>query len=240
MNNVSRFINAPPDAVYRACTNLASIVRWRVPESMSGKVDGSDGATYRVSLTYPDDRADTFEATFVERVPNERIVERIRFDAAGRAGEMTMTTSLRAVGDGTEVTVAYGNLPSGVRPEDNDEGTRQALAKLAEMAEVRANIDRRLADIERKFGVEIFHACRRGGAAEEILLCRAPVACVPVSARPSRRGANALSRTGRCRVAAGRSARGAGRIAARHAANERDVSGRPTADPRSLDRSHAG
>ncbi len=131
MSTVSRFIEAPPDAVYRACTDLASIVRWRVPDSMSGKVDSVDGATYRLSLTYPDGHADRYEATFVECVPNERIVERIRFDAADRVGEMTMTTSLRAVAGGTEVTVLYENLPPGIRPGDNEEGTRQALAKLA-------------------------------------------------------------------------------------------------------------
>ena len=66
-----------------------------------------------------------------ERVPNERIVERIRFDAADRAGEMTMTTSLRAVEDGTEVSIRYDGLPSSIRPEDNAEGTCQALEKLS-------------------------------------------------------------------------------------------------------------
>ena len=118
-----------------------------------------------MSLTYPDGHADTFEGTFVERVPNEKIVERIRFAAADRAGEMVMTTTLRAVDGSTEVTVAYENLPSSIRPGDNEEGTRQALAKLAELVEVRANIDRRLADIEREFGVEIFYACESGSRA---------------------------------------------------------------------------
>jgi len=134
MSNVSRFIKAPPDAVYRACTDLDSIAQWRVPDSMIGKVDSVDnvdGATYRMSLTYPDGRADTYKATFIERVPNERIVERIRFDAADRAGEMTMTTNLRAVEGGTEVSIHYDGLPSSIRAEDNDEGTRQALEKLS-------------------------------------------------------------------------------------------------------------
>ena len=137
MSNVSRFIKAPPDAVYRACTDLDSIARWRVPDGMTGKVDSVDivdsvdGATYRMSLSYPDGRFDTYEATFIERVPNERIVERIRFYAADRAGEMTMTTSLRAVDGGTEVSIRYDGLPSSIRPEDNDEGTRQALEKLS-------------------------------------------------------------------------------------------------------------
>jgi hypothetical protein len=68
-------------------------------------------------------------------VPHQKIVERIRFDAIERAGEMTMTTTLRPVGDGTEVTVVTENLPAAIRPEDNDEGTRQALERLAELME---------------------------------------------------------------------------------------------------------
>jgi uncharacterized protein YndB with AHSA1/START domain len=133
MSTVSRLIKAPSEAVYRACTDLDALVEWRVPETMSGKVDSVDGATYRMSLTYPDGRADTFEATFIERVPNERVVERIRFDAADRVGEMVMTTTLRAVEGGTEVSIRYAGLSDSIRPEDNDEGTRQALEKLARL-----------------------------------------------------------------------------------------------------------
>lgn len=131
MGTITLLIQAPPEAVYRACTNLDAIVQWRVPQAMSGKIDRVDGASYRATLTYPDGNADRYEATFIERVPNARIVERIRFDAAARAGEMTMTTTLRAVEGGTEVTIRYDGLPSSIRPEDNDEGTREALANLA-------------------------------------------------------------------------------------------------------------
>jgi len=139
MSVVSRFIQAPPAAVFRACTDLDAIARWRVPESMTGKVDSVDGATYRMSLTYPDGRADRFESTFVECVPNEKIVERIRFDAAERAGEMVMTTMLRATDGGTEVSIRYDDLPSIIRPEDSDDGTRQALEKLARFVEQRTS-----------------------------------------------------------------------------------------------------
>ena len=31
----------------------------------------------------------------------------------------------------TEVSMAFHNLPSGIRPEDNDAGTRSSLDKLA-------------------------------------------------------------------------------------------------------------
>jgi len=135
--SVSHFIRAPREAVYRACSDPQELVRWRMPHDMSARLLGVDGATNRMALTYPDGRADTFTATFVERVPNEKIVERIRFDAADRAGEMTMSTTLRSADGGTEVTVLTENLPATIKPEDNDEGTRQALARLAELVEVR-------------------------------------------------------------------------------------------------------
>jgi uncharacterized protein len=164
-SRVSRLVQAPREAVYRACSEPQELVRWRMPRDMNAQLLGVDGMRYRMSLTYPDGRADTFEATIAERVANERIVERIHFDAAERAGEITMTTSLRAAEGGTEVTVLTENLPTAIKPEDNDEGTRQALARLAELVEVRAGIDRRLADIERQFGVEIFYACESGSRA---------------------------------------------------------------------------
>jgi len=42
---------------------------------------------------------------------------------------------LRPVDGGTEATVLTENLPAAIRPEDNDEGTRQALARLAALLE---------------------------------------------------------------------------------------------------------
>jgi hypothetical protein len=48
---------------------------------------------------------------------------------------MTVTTTLAAADGGTDVTVSYANLPSGIDRQDNDEGTRQALARLAELVE---------------------------------------------------------------------------------------------------------
>jgi predicted nucleotidyltransferase/uncharacterized protein YndB with AHSA1/START domain len=164
-SRISRFVRAPRELVYRACSDPAELVRWRMPLDMSARLLAVEGETYRMALSYPDGRADTFEATFLERVPHDRIVEHVRFDAPDRAGDMTVTTLLWATGEGTDVAMQFENLPASIRPEDNDEGTRQALERLAELVEVRANIDRRLAAIERQFGVEIFYACESGSRA---------------------------------------------------------------------------
>lgn len=164
-SRISRLVHAPRETVYRACSDPRELVRWRMPLDMSARLLSLEGATYRMTLGYEDGRADKFESTFVARTPNETVIERIRFDAPDRAGEMIVTTSLRDVAGGTEVALLFENLPASVRPEDNDEGTRQALARLAELVEVRVNIDRRLADIERAFSVDIFYACESGSRA---------------------------------------------------------------------------
>src|SRR6476469_9516877 len=116
--SISRLIKAPREAVYRACSEPAELARWRMPQTMSARLLGVDGVTYRMALSYPDGRVDAFEASFVERVPNERIAERIRFDAPDRAGEMTVITTLRPTDGGHEVTVLTENLTAAIRPED--------------------------------------------------------------------------------------------------------------------------
>jgi hypothetical protein len=48
---------------------------------------------------------------------------------------MTLTVTFDAAPGGTEVTLAFTNLPPGVRPEDNDAGARLSLAQLAQRFE---------------------------------------------------------------------------------------------------------
>jgi uncharacterized protein YndB with AHSA1/START domain len=142
---VSQFVKAPRPEVYRACIDPAAIVRWRVPDNMTAKVHSFDarvGGSHRMSLTYCDparpagkttDDTDSFTGRFVALVPNEKIVEAINFetDDPGVQGEMTITTSFRDAEGGTEVAMSFENIPPGIRPEDNAEGTRQSLKKLA-------------------------------------------------------------------------------------------------------------
>jgi len=147
---VSRIIKAPRRAVYKACLDPASLAKWRVPENMTAHVhafEARQGGIYRMSLTYRDptqspggktsEDTDTFQGRFVELVPDEKIVEAIEFEAhdSGFAGEMKMTMRLADAEDGTDVTILCENLPAGIRPEDNETGTRQSLQKLAALLE---------------------------------------------------------------------------------------------------------
>jgi uncharacterized protein YndB with AHSA1/START domain len=147
---VSRIIKAPRRAVYRACLDPQSVAAWRVPDTMTAEVqvfEAREGGTYRMSFTYrgpqqgpggkTSDDTDTFQGRFVELVPDEKIVKAVVFDSCDSqfAGEMKITTSLADTAGGTEITVLCQDIPPGVRPEDNEEGTKQALRKLAALLE---------------------------------------------------------------------------------------------------------
>lgn len=145
---VSRFIAASRATIYSALIDPTWLVRWRFPEGMKAEVHAFDArpdGAYRMSLTYigpggqgkTTTSTDTFQGRFEELVENERVVEIIRFGSPDPqfAGEMRMTTELADVAGGTTVTIACVGIPRGIKPSDNEEGSRMALANLARLVE---------------------------------------------------------------------------------------------------------
>lgn len=143
---VSILIKAPRSAVYEACLDADAIVRWRVPDNMIGQVDTFDpreAGIYRMSLAYrgpagsprgkSGDSVDCFQGRFVELIPDRKIVEAIEFVSEDTkfSGEMTITTTLTEDDDQTEMTMLFEGIPSGIRLEDNEAGSKQSLRKLA-------------------------------------------------------------------------------------------------------------
>lgn len=145
---VSRRFAAPPAAVYSAFLDPVAVARWKVPSQMRAEVhdfDGREGGRYRISLTYDAaDRegktsahTDTYSGRFVRLVPDALVVEVDEFETADPAmqGEMTITVTLTATPDGTELLAVHEGLPPGVAPEDNEIGWREALDRLAALVE---------------------------------------------------------------------------------------------------------
>ena len=146
----SRFIKAPSETLYRLFIDPEALAVWLPPEKMTGKIHEFDarlGGGYRMSLFYPpseqlyrgktSEREDRFTARFFELRPPKRIVELISFDSNNPAfsGVMIMVVSFEESDAGTEVTVSFDNLPPGIRPEDNEAGSRSSLEKLARYVE---------------------------------------------------------------------------------------------------------
>ena len=145
---LSRHINAPPSAVYRALVDAAAIAEWRVPVGMSSHVhefDAREGGEFRISLTYelPNGtgksaaHTDTYHGHFARLVPNEQVVEVFEFEAVDPEfrGEMTMTTTLTEADGGTDVLIVHEGIPDSISIADNETGTRMALANLAKLVE---------------------------------------------------------------------------------------------------------
>jgi uncharacterized protein YndB with AHSA1/START domain len=146
----TRFIKASQEALYRAFTDPAALVNWQAPGGMTAKVhhfEARAGGGYSMSLFYTGseraqrgktaEKEDRYTARFVELSPPERIVEAITFDTEDPAfkGEMIMEVMLAPENDGTTVTILFKNIPPGIRPEDNEAGTRSSLEKLARFVE---------------------------------------------------------------------------------------------------------
>ncbi len=145
---VTRHLDAPRAAVYRALLDPGAVARWKVPEGMTCVVhefDAREGGTLRVSLTYDEPgpqgkttaHTDTYRGRFVALVPGELVVEVDVFETADPAmqGEMTSTITLADAPGGTELTAVHDGVPDGVAPADNELGWRMALDRLAALVE---------------------------------------------------------------------------------------------------------
>ena len=148
--SVSRVIKAPRAKIFQAFLDPQAVAAWMAPDTMRSTIhtfEAREGGQFRISLTYAgsddnqrgktDDTTDTYHGRFAELIPDEKIVEVVEFESADPAfaGEMTMTVTLADVEGGTEVTLQYDNIPPGIRPEDNEAGSRSSLQKLAALVE---------------------------------------------------------------------------------------------------------
>jgi uncharacterized protein YndB with AHSA1/START domain len=144
--HAARIIKARPEELYAAFMDPAALVAWLPPAEMTGQIHAFDarvGGGYRMSLFYPptersfrgktSEREDRVNVRFVELVPARRIVQAVNFDTTNPAffGEMTMVITFEQASGGTEVAIACTNLPSGLRAEDNEAGSRLSLEQLA-------------------------------------------------------------------------------------------------------------
>jgi uncharacterized protein YndB with AHSA1/START domain len=148
MSSITRHIEAPRAAVYRALVDPRAVASWRVPAGMTSRVhefDAREGGRFRISLAYDAPtgtgkttaHTDTYHGFFRKLVPDKQVVEVVEFETADPAlrGPMTITTTLTDADGGTDVVVRYEGLPRGVSEADNTTGTRMALAKLAALVE---------------------------------------------------------------------------------------------------------
>jgi len=145
----TRVILARARDIYRACLDPEAVACWRAPRGMTARVlrfEPRIGGEFAMEFTYSDatanpgksgDGRDVFRGSFVELVPNERIVERIAFESDDPAfqGVMTIVTEFTPDRDGTRVTIACHDVPAGISAADHAEGIASSLKNLAAFVE---------------------------------------------------------------------------------------------------------
>lgn len=145
----SKEIQADIETVWNTFTEKKALEYWLAPYGMTGKIHDFDlkvGGGYEMSLYYKDNKTqgktsgneDRFSATFTEIKPFERVVQTINFqsDNSKFKDEMTMEVQLDKLDtNSTKVTIIFRNIPTGIDPKDNEDGTEQSLQKLAKFIE---------------------------------------------------------------------------------------------------------
>jgi uncharacterized protein YndB with AHSA1/START domain len=134
-----RVLRAPAERVYKAFLDPDALCRWLPPYGYLGKIDRIDprvGGGYHMSFTnFGTGHSHSFESTFLELIPGERIRIADKFDDPGPAGDMTKTMTLRAVSCGTEMEILHEGLPSAIPPEMCHLGWQESLLQLARLVE---------------------------------------------------------------------------------------------------------
>ena len=134
-----RVLRATPERVYRAFLDPDAMAKWLPPHGFTGKVhhiDAKVGGTYKMSFTnFTTGASHSFDGTYLELVPNERIRHTDTFDDPSLPGEMQTTISLTHVSVGTEVSIVQEGIPAAIPPEACYLGWQESLTLLTQLVE---------------------------------------------------------------------------------------------------------
>lgn len=148
-HKTSRVILAKPRAIFRTLLDPETIPAWRLPNGVTARIEHFDshaGGAYRIAFQQSLEGAEpngssnlagVVDGRFAEILPDERIVESVRFDITNPPlqGELSITTMLEQVKDGTKVTMAIEDNLSGISEGDFRAGMDMMLKKLANFVE---------------------------------------------------------------------------------------------------------
>ncbi len=142
MPNTVRFhrvLKASPDRVFRAFIDPEAMAKWSPPHGFTGKVhqiDARVGGTYKMSFTnFSTGKSHSFGGTYIEVIPNERLVYTDKFDDPGLPDEMRTTVTLKKVFCGTELNIEQSGLPDVIPPEACYLGWQESLGLLTLLVE---------------------------------------------------------------------------------------------------------
>ena len=132
-----------PEKLYRAFIEPDAIASWLPPFGFTCTVhelDAKVGGKHRMSFrNFTTGDSHSFGGTYLELLPDERLVYTDRFDDPNLPGEMKVTVSLKAVSSGTEANIEQQGIPDMIPPDACYLGWQESLRKLAKLVEPEIN-----------------------------------------------------------------------------------------------------
>ncbi len=138
-----RVLRANPEKVYRAFLDPDAMVKWLPPNGFTGKVhemDAKVGGGHRMSFrNFTTGKSHSFDGTYLELTPNERIRYTDKFEDENLPGEMQVSITLKKISCGTEINIVQEGVPEAIPTEACYLGWQESLVLLAKLVE--ADID---------------------------------------------------------------------------------------------------
>lgn len=138
--NFHRVLKAPPKRIYKAFLDPAGIAKWLPPGGYTCTVhelDAKVGGKHRMSFTeFDSGNGHSFGGTYVELIPNQKLVYTDVFDNPNMPGEMRVTVLLKEVMCGTDLSITQAGIPDMIPAEMCNLGWQDSLKQLAQFVEM--------------------------------------------------------------------------------------------------------
>jgi len=134
-----RVLSTTPEKLYRAFLEADALAKWLPPDGFLCTVhsmDAKQGGSFRMSFrNFTTGGSHAFGGTYVELIPNQKIVYTDVFDDPNLPGEMRVTIEIKPVSVGTDVSIVQDGVPDLIPAEACYLGWQQSLANLARVVE---------------------------------------------------------------------------------------------------------
>ncbi|MFZ1976983.1 MAG: SRPBCC family protein [Bacteroidota bacterium] len=134
-----RVLKTTPEKIYRAFLDAGALCKWLPSHGFTGRVhhrDAAVGGSYKMSFTnFGTGHSHSFGGTYLELVPNERIVHTDIFDDPNMPGTMKTTVELKKVFLGTDVNITQEGIPESIPVEACYLGWQESLVLLTQLVE---------------------------------------------------------------------------------------------------------
>lgn len=138
-----RVFAAKPEKLYRAFLESDAVASWLPPFGFVCTVhelDAKEGGKHRMSFrNFTTGQSHSFGGTYLELVPDQRLVYTDIFDDMNLSGEMKVTVNLKLVSVGTELEIEQAGIPDLIPREACYLGWQDSLRKLARLVEPEIN-----------------------------------------------------------------------------------------------------